>query len=1322
MPLPRLFRRIWFALVLVLAAAHGAGAAPTPFRLAEPYLETVGDAESIPFGVVVSLTQDTQGFLWIGTQVGLVRYDGYRFRLFKHHRDDPHSLPGDFINSLWAAPDGRLWVGTLTDGLAVYDPRSERFTRYVHNPAQLGSVPASRINALVTDARGSLWVGTDQGLGELPAGATAFTVHRLGAAGPQAPRIQSLLLDRDGRLWVGTDQGLQVRRATGFEPVPLGAGASTHITQLFQAQDGQIWLGSEQRGAARLQPGTGAVHWLAAGAGPQAVQSIAQPRDGVMALGGRDGLYFVTADRGLPLQKMQRDLSRTSGLALDDVRAQWVDRAGLHWIGTWGGGLQRNDRASSSVRMLRGSAEDGRLLSHADVHSVLPLPSGEILLGLARGGIDRIDRERGRVGGQRPGISGLDNGLITGLASGPDGSLWAATRNQGVQRLRPGSARWDNHSLAQGLPDHRVARLLWSRQSELWVATWGGLARWRGEGLGFETLTLANGEPMRSRIDTLAEDSAGRVWAGTEEGLVVWEPEAKALRRIRSLPLQQGGLLSDDVNGLLVDRQGRLWVDTRKGLQRLKSWDGERAEFEDISTQVGRPGQYFGGNLLEDAEGRIWTQWFVLNREATQAQELGRADGLDLGTPWVGSYAKTDDGLLMFGGTQGVAIIDPAQFRRWAHHPPVVATEIRVDGAPLPAMLPAQGLVLQPQQRSFAVEYAALDYSAPQRLRYRHRLEGYDKDWVDTNAGQRSAHYGELPPGRYTLRVQGSNRLGEWSPHELTIPVEILPAFWQTAGFAVALGLAAFGALTAGWRWRTQRLRQRQRQLEQQVAERTADLVQLEAIGQGLTASLDLEQIFQRLHEQVAKRLDVDVFGIGSVDERVQVLRMDYVYECGVRLAPVNLTLSDARRAGTWCVRQRKELVTAQRSDLLAYLGHVPPVVAGVEMQSCLYLPLVMEDQVLGCLTVQSRRIAAFSAQHLDFLRALANYTAIAVANGLSLRRLMQAQSRLVQSEKMASLGQLVASVAHEINTPIGAIKSSGAHIHSALTTALAALPALIRTLDDDNLRRFFGLVEARQQHRGMRSSREERAVVRQLTRTLTQHGLPDPDHTAQLLVDLQAESCLDEALPLLRLPQGPRVIALAHSLGTVISGTDNINVAIERVSKIVFALKTFSRSSSDGALEFSDVAAQLGTVLTLYQSVMRHGVELVQHVETVPPLWCQADALNQVWTNLIHNALQAMHHRGTLTLTLRQHGDELQVTVQDTGSGIPPDILPRIFEPFFTTRPSGEGSGLGLDIVRQIVAAHDGRIEVQSTVGVGTVFTVHLPLRQPTQAPDATP
>jgi signal transduction histidine kinase len=323
------------------------------------------------------------------------------------------------------------------------------------------------------------------------------------------------------------------------------------------------------------------------------------------------------------------------------------------------------------------------------------------------------------------------------------------------------------------------------------------------------------------------------------------------------------------------------------------------------------------------------------------------------------------------------------------------------------------------------------------------------------------------------------------------------------------------------------------------------------------------------------------------------------------------------------------------------------------------------------------------------------------------------AQEQLVQFEKMASLGQLIASVTHEINTPIGAIKSSGSSMSEALQDVVNQLPPLLQRLDADTDELFLRLLNQTKTPKSPMSSREERAIVKQVMERLEAAGVASDRQKANLLVSLNAQDQVDVFAPLLKHPECDAILDAVRNLSIAMGSANNINVAVERVAKIVLALKSYSHYNQNQHKAEANLVHGIEIVLTLYQGKTKVGVEVVRDYEEIPPILCLEDELNQVWTNLIHNALQAMDYTGTLTVGVRKLGDEAVVSFSDTGCGIPEEIRSKIFDVFFTTKPAGVGSGLGLDIVKKILQKHNARIDLQSQVGVGSTFSVYLPYSQ---------
>lgn len=325
---------------------------------------------------------------------------------------------------------------------------------------------------------------------------------------------------------------------------------------------------------------------------------------------------------------------------------------------------------------------------------------------------------------------------------------------------------------------------------------------------------------------------------------------------------------------------------------------------------------------------------------------------------------------------------------------------------------------------------------------------------------------------------------------------------------------------------------------------------------------------------------------------------------------------------------------------------------------------------------------------------------------------LKDTQEELIQSEKMAALGHLIAGIAHEINTPLGAIRSSISNIAEFFSENLEKLPAFFQNLSSEHQQYFSILLTKSNQASTSLSSKEKRQIKKDLKRQLEQEGIDNADTLASTLVNIGVYDEIQPFLPLLKDSDSEKVLKAAYDLASVQRSTRTITIATERAAKVVFALKTYGRYDHFGEKVQANVAEGIDTVLTLYQNQLKHGVELIRNYDQVPAIWCYPDELNQVWTNLVHNALQAMDYKGILRINVTRQEPNVLVSITDSGKGIPPEIMPKIFEPFFTTKASGEGSGLGLDIVKKILDKHQGKIEVSSVPGQ-TTFTLFLPINK---------
>ncbi len=327
-----------------------------------------------------------------------------------------------------------------------------------------------------------------------------------------------------------------------------------------------------------------------------------------------------------------------------------------------------------------------------------------------------------------------------------------------------------------------------------------------------------------------------------------------------------------------------------------------------------------------------------------------------------------------------------------------------------------------------------------------------------------------------------------------------------------------------------------------------------------------------------------------------------------------------------------------------------------------------------------------------------------------TLQQLKTTQSQLIQSEKMALLGQLIAGIGHEINNPLGAIRASIENISDFLNQALENLPKVFQQISPEHQQLFLVLLYKAIQQDMLFSSKEKRQLKKTLTRQLESLEIAKPESVADTLVDLGIYDEIELILPLLIHPNSQMILNTMYQIVGLKKSTKTISTATDRAAKIVFALKSYARYDTTGEKVQTNITDGIETVLTLYHNQIKQGVEVIRNYADLPLILCYPDELNQVWTNLIHNSLQAMNNKGTLSIDVAKQDTRILIGITDSGNGIAPEIKQKIFEPFFTTKPAGEGSGLGLDIVKKIIDKHQGTIDVESEIGK-TTFTVSLPI-----------
>ncbi len=759
--------------------------------------------QGLPQNTVQALLQSRSGYLWLGTQEGLVRFDGVRFQSY-----DPRTAPGmkrSSILSLWEAPDATIWAGLSGGGILWF--RDGRF--------ELPEVPKGLADASVwsiqPDRDGAVWIASGGGDGLFRFEGGVFTPVGGGALGTK--ELRSLSVGSDGSLWIGTTGAGVTRWKDGKVEARItkaqGLGSDT-VRSVVARPDGTVWIATAGGGLSRWKDGALRSWGTSDGLPTDQLASLLVTADETVWIGTwgagvtrfRDGVFTT--------------ISAADGLSNEQIWCLAEDREGSLWIGTWVGGLNRVRNGKFDVL----TRKDG--LSHDNVRTVLQTRDGAIWIGTAGGGLNRWKDGRFTIYQLK---EGLPSNEVSSLCEDREGNLWVGTYTGGLCRFRNGVFRV--FGPAQGLPDLDVRCVYQDRAGRVWVGSIGGLTIVDGD-----RLRAVEGPPglALSRVVTMLEDRAGSLWLGTSGG---------GLLRLKdgtfSSITTANGLATNRILALYEDAGGALWIGTSgAGIQRLK--DGALFTFTVKNGLFDELNQV----ILEDGLGNLWMtsnrgvshvrkseleELAAGKRAAVTSYSYGIADGLRSNSFAGGQQpagVRAADGRLWLASYRGVAIVDPVHIPANPLPPPLAIEEIVVDGT---AEVPGKRLELPPGSEKLEIHYTALSMLVPARVRFRVTLEGYDKSWIDVGT-RRTAYYTHIPPGTYTFRVNACNNDGLWSETPVSFQLVLRPFFWQTRWFAATSVLAVLLLAWGGVRLRLARMRANEAELLGLVEQRTLSLTE----------------------------------------------------------------------------------------------------------------------------------------------------------------------------------------------------------------------------------------------------------------------------------------------------------------------------------------------------------------------------------------------------------------------------------------------------------------------------------------------------------------
>jgi signal transduction histidine kinase/ligand-binding sensor domain-containing protein/CheY-like chemotaxis protein/HPt (histidine-containing phosphotransfer) domain-containing protein len=847
-------RNIGSALLLMAAASLAAASLSATADAPPLVLTHLTTADGLPEGSVRAVLQDSQGFMWFGTEDGLVRYDGQDFVRYGYSPRANRGLPGNFIRQIVEGPRHDLWLA-IDGGLARWNRDRDDFTVYRHDPHDPRSLASDAVNALVIDAQGRVWIGTaDAGIDVLDprSGQFEHRRHEAANAGSLASNhISSLTRDRAGDIWVGTDAGLDELlpgghdfrhfRAVRADPHTLSSSA---VTQVLEDRTGSLWVGTSDGGLDRMD---------------------------------RDGQV---------LQVFRHDPRDSGSLASNEVHALLEDRAGHFWVGT-AAGLDLLDRATGTIVHYRHEREDTYSLGDSLIMSLYQDRSGLVWIGTATAGVDRWDPRSAELGARRP--DWLGSRFVTAFADAPDNRVWLASMGGGLVEYDPDTGRetdlqtltgprsaLDNGRVLALHEDHRgvlwigtmdrgiatlndhgklgwvpvkrgdphgsstagILTLFEARSGEMWVGTYGGGANIIDPATGLVRQLPYGSAPGAVSADVVtafAEDSRGDMWIGTlGGGLDLARSDGTVIRVFRHDPSDPSSLPSNAIYSLAVDSRDRVWVGTNGGGLALATGSASTAgkvSFRTYSLNEGLSNDTIYG-VLVDARGDIWMSGNAglmrLDPDDGAVKTFHVEDGA-MGEEFTsGAYFRLRDGRLGFGGPGGFNIFDPARLTERTQPPRLALTGVEILGVPARGPTPywlRRHIPLDYRDSIVSLDVSVLDFTSPRHNIVAYRVSGLTDRWIGLGAQHRIT-LTNLEPGNHVLEVRGANSDSVWSaPLKITLHRD--PAPWASPWAYATYALLVLGFV--GHRLRKHELERRHQarereRLEAEVALRTREL------------------------------------------------------------------------------------------------------------------------------------------------------------------------------------------------------------------------------------------------------------------------------------------------------------------------------------------------------------------------------------------------------------------------------------------------------------------------------------------------------------------
>ena len=969
--------------------------------------ERISLEEDLSQGTITAIWQDSQGYMWFGTEDGLNKYDGIQFTVYKHDPEDPLTLSDSYISAIYEDRNGDLWIGTRS-GLDRFDRTTGTFTHIQHDPSDPNILGRTWVTAIHEDLQGRFWVGTIAGLDLLDRETNRFTRYQHIAYEPSSlagDYVRVVYETSGGELWVGTNSGLDLFDQTNetfihyqHDPGDLRSLSNDQVSAVYEDREGILWVGTEEGGLnqfnrasntfVRHQHDAEDPHSLS----HDRVRAILEDNTGRLWIGTQNGLNQLDRDLNRFIH-YHHDPGDLYSLSSNTIWSIFEDRSGVLWIGTYGGGLNKYNRSTDQFVLYQQRPDVPNSLSENMVWSICEDRDGMLWIGTFNGGLNKLDRSSDTYSVYQHDPSdptSIVSNDIRAILEDESGVLWIGT-NHGLDRFDSKTETFTHYQPdpddPSSMSDDQVRVLYEDSLGNLWIGTrTGGLNRFDRASESFIRYQHDPNDPTSlsdDRVWSLYEDTSGKLWVGTLGGINVLDPSSDRFTRFLHDLDDPESLSNNAIFSFNEDLSGMLWVGTwGAGLDRF---DPATQTFTHFTEKDGLPNNVIYG-IEVDREGYLWLSTnrglskFDPRTETFRNYDI--SDGLQANEFNVGAHFRSDRGEMFFGGVSGFNAFYPEQIKDNPYPPPIVITSfakfnqrVRTD------LSEGEHIELSYKDNFISFEFAALDYTVPEKNQYAYMLEGFDQDWV--NAGtRRYASYTNLRGGDYVFRVKGSNSDGVWNEEGIAVRITVTPPIWETWWFRGILLLVLVGGGIGGYRLRVRTIERRSQELEEQVDERTHEIErrtqELEALYQAdeeLYRRVRLEEVLQTLVHIAVDILKADKSSLLLWDEQGKKLTLRAALGYQEKTLEQMTFAPGEGTVGSVATIGEPVIVEDTQEDPRVVKRIIDP--EGI--RSFMHVPIKGEGQIFGVFNADYVQPRAFGGDELRLFEALAQRAALAI-------------------------------------------------------------------------------------------------------------------------------------------------------------------------------------------------------------------------------------------------------------------------------------------------------------------------------------------------------